>query len=286
MFRDRDLAARVLCAVLPDAAAERLSDRLTDLLGGARLRHAGNVAGEVAGRLLGDAAAADLVRRRFVAARARDDLDACRAWARMGTSCADATVAGAQHLPPAGAAVFAGFHLSGGLAAFEVLRRRGFAPAFLRAPTPPGASRYDRVVGVARLRYLARVLERPWIETGAGVRDALEAHITAGGSVVALLDVPVAALPIRDRATGVLFGRTLSLPSGILRLALARQVPVVPFDGRVADGARTVRFHPAAQGSEPEALLRSILPALEAVVRERPWDWHAWLEIDHLFATS
>jgi len=284
MFRDRDLAARVLGLALPAGAAERASDRLTDLLGGARLRHAGNVAGEAAARLLGDVAAGEGVRRRFVAARARDDLDACRAWARVGASCADASVVGEHHLPPAGAAVFAGFHLSGGLAVFEVLRRLGFSPAFLRAPTPPGASRYDRVVGAARLRYLARVLRRPWIETGPGVREALDAHLAAGGAVVALLDVPVAALPLRDRATATLFGRPASLPSGILRLALAHGAPVVPFDGAVEGGVRTVRFHPPARGGDPDAVLRAVLPALEGVVRERPWDWHAWLEIDHLLA--
>ncbi len=284
MFRDRDLVVRLLGAGLPGALAERVSDRLTALLGGARARHAGDVAGAAAAGVLGDAAAGEAVRRRFVASLARDDLDACRAWARIGASCADAMVEGEQHLPPPGAAVFAGFHFSGGLAIFETLRRRGFAPTFLRAPLPPTAPRYDRSVGAVRLRYLARVLERPWIHTGPGARDALAAHLAAGGAVVALLDVPAVALPLRDRASGTLFGRAVSLPSGLLRLALAQHAPVVPFDGRVEGGRRTVRFHAPAQGDGPETLLRAILPALEGVVRERPWDWHAWLEVEHLLA--
>ena len=286
MFRDRDLVARALGAGLPGPLAERVSDRLTAVLGGERLRYAGDVAGAAAAAVLGDAAAGDLVRARFVSACARDDLDACRAWARAGAACGDAAVEGEQLLPRAGAAVFAGFHLSGGLAVFEILRRRGFSPTFLRAPMPATAGRYERVVGAVRLRYLARVLERPWIETGPGARDALAAHLAGGGSVVALLDVPAAALPLRDRASGTLFGRPVSLPSGILRLALAQDAPVVPFDGRVGDGVRTVRFHPPAAGHDPEALLRSVLPALERVVRERPWDWHAWLEIDHLLEAA
>ena len=42
-----------------------------------------------------------------------------------------------------------------------------------------------------RLGYLARVLERPCIETGPGGRvRTLQDHLAAGGSIVALLDVP------------------------------------------------------------------------------------------------
>jgi hypothetical protein len=51
------------------------------------------------------------------------------------------------------------------------------------------------------------------------------------------------------------------------------------------DDARTKDI-PVKSGSDPEAVLRTVLPALEAVVRERPWDWHAWLEIDHLLAAA
>lgn len=284
MFGDRDLAVRALSALVPGAAGARLDRSLTAAVGGAARRHAGAVAGAAAAELLGDPAAGEQVRDRWVAALAADDRDACRAWARIGPSCAAATVAGGERLPPAGGAVFAGFHLSGGLAIFEVLARRGFAPTFLRAPTPAHASRYARAVGAARLRYLARVLERPWIETGPGARDALDGHLAAGGAVVALLDVPAGALPLRDRATATLFGRAASLPVGLLRVAATRGLPVVPFDGRVAAAARVVRFHPAVHGDDPAALLRAVVTTMERVVRERPWDWHSWLELDALFA--
>lgn len=280
MFRDRDLPLRALATLLPGAAAERLTARATPVLGGARLAHAAAVAGDAATRLLGDAAG-DAVRRRWLAALALDDLDACRAWARVGPSCADATVTGAA-LPPSGAAVFAGFHFSGGLAVFEVLRRRGFRPTFLRAPLPAHATRYQRAIAHARLGYLARVADPPWTETGPGARAALERHLRGGGAVVALVDVPEDAVQLRDRAPVTLFGRTARLPVGLLRLAGALGIPVVPFDGRVERGERTVRFHLAARGGEPEAVLREVVSVLEGVVRERPWDWHSWLEIEQL----
>jgi len=284
MFRDRDLALRALGMLLPGAAGERLSDHLTGVLGGARARHAAAIAGAAAAELLGDPSAGTEVTRRWVAARALDDLDACRAWAHLGPVCGDAAIEGRQHLPAPGPAVFASFHLSGGLAIFEVLRGQGFSPTFLLAPAPVHEGRYARVLRAVRLGHLARVLARPFIETGPGVRHELERHLDAGGTVVALLDVPEDAILLRDRATVPLFGRTARLPVGLLRLALARGLPVVPFDARVVHGRRSVRFHPQAAASEPADVLRALLGTMEGVVRERPWDWHAWLELDALLA--
>jgi hypothetical protein len=284
MFRDPDLAVRVLGTLLPGASGERASDRLTARLGGERTRYAGAVAGAAAAELLGDAAAGGAVERRWVASLARDDLDACRAWARVGPRCGDAVVLGAEHLPAPGAAVFAGFHLSGGLAIFETLRGRGFSPTFLLAPAAPRAARYERALRAIRLRYLARVLERPCIETGPGARQALERHLDEAGAVVVLLDVPEDAVQLRDRAPATLFGRRASLPVGILRLAATRGLPVVPFDGSVAGGARTVRFHSPVTGAEPRQSLQQVVAVMERVVRERPWDWHSWLELDALLA--
>jgi hypothetical protein len=286
MFRDRDLPVRALATLLPGVAATRLTERATPLLGGSRLRHAAEVAGDAAARLLGDPAAGDAVRRRWLAALALDDLDACRAWARVGAAPGAAAVEGEDLLPPPGGAVFAGFHLSGGLAVFEVLRRRGFSPTFLRAPSPAELPRYDRAIATARLGYLARVLDPPWILTGQGVREALDRHLGAGGSVVALIDVPVDAVQLRDRAPATLFGRAVRLPVGLLRLAHAHGLPVVPFDGRVDDGRRVVRFHRPARGADVAELLGDVVPALERAVRERPWNWHSWLEIEQLFAAE
>jgi hypothetical protein len=284
MFRDRDLSARVLGTLLPAAMGERVSAALTMRLGGMRARYAASVAGAAAAELLGDAAAGQAVERRWVASLALDDLEACRAWARRDPACGDATVEGGEHLPPPGAGVFASFHLSGGLAIFETLHRRGFAPTFLLAPEAPHAGRYERAIRAIRLRYLTRILERPCIETGRGARQALEQHLDGGGAVVALLDVPEDAVQLRDRATGELFGRAAHLPVGILRLAVTRGLPVVPYDCIVANGSRTVRFYPSVAGAEPQEVLHGVLAVMERVVREHPWDWHSWLELDALLA--
>ena len=89
MFRDRDLAVRVLGTLLPGRAGARTSAHLTRALGGERVRYAAAAAGAAATDLLGDAAAGAAVEQRWVAALAADDLDACRAWARVGDACGD-----------------------------------------------------------------------------------------------------------------------------------------------------------------------------------------------------
>ncbi len=269
----------MLTTPLPARLAHEAGARLTPLLGGARHRHVAAVARAAMERVLGDARLAELASERFAAGLAADDLDALRAWAVRRPA---PRVEGP--LPAPGPALLVSFHLSGGLSVFEALVARGFRPTFLRAPARPGATRYQRAIDAARSRYMGRLLEKPFIMTGPGVRRALAEHLDAGGAVVALLDVPSAALELRDRARGTLFGRAVDLPVGVLRLALERGLPVVPFDARIERGRRTVRFHPAAEGGDVPALLASVLRTLEAVIRERPWDWHAWLEIDHLLA--
>jgi len=284
MFRDRDLVLRALTTPLPARLAYRLSAGATALLGGARHRHASAVAGAAMERLLGAGAAAQA--SRFVAGLAADDLDACRAWALPAALRGAAVVEGGGVLPARGPALFVGFHLSGGLSVLEVLQARGLRPTFLRAPARDGGDRYQRAIDEMRSRYLERLLEVPWLLTGSGARQAIAEHLSAGGSVVALLDVPSAAVDLRDRAAGTLFGRRVELPVGVLRLALAARLPVIPFDGRVVEGRRIVRFHPRALGDDVGALLASVLDTLEGVVRERPWDWHSWLEIDYLLGAA
>jgi len=284
VFRDRDLALRALTVPLPARLAHAVGARATPVLGGARQRYAASVARGAMERVLGDAALAGVASERFAAGLAADDLDALRAWATPGALRRAPRVVGP--VPTPGPAVLAGFHLSGGLGVFEALVRLGLSPTFLRAPAPAAASRYRRVVDAARSRFLARILARPWILTGPGARGALAEHLAAGGAIVALLDVPSAALELRDRARGKLFGREVTLPVGVLRLALGSGVPVIPFDAWIERGRRVVRFHPPAAGADVETVLASVLRTMESVVRERPWDWHAWLEIDALLGPS
>lgn len=286
MFRDRDLALRATAALLPAAAGDALTERATPALLGERFAHVAAAARAAMQQVLGDADLADAASRRFVTGLALDDLDALRAWlGRDGDRARTVRIEGAP-LPSVGAAVFVGFHLSGGLPAFDALRRAGFSPTFLCAPPRPGWTRYQRAIAAARLGYLRRTLARPWIHTGPGARGALEEHLAGGGAVVALLDFPRAALELRDRVPATLFGRTVDVPVGVLRLARAHGAPIVPFDARIERGVRVARFHAPIREASVEQTAREVVRVLEGVVRARPADWHAWLEIDQLLAPA
>ena len=236
-------------------------------------------------RLLGDSRRA--AGAGFAAAIACDDLDAITAllWPRA-LRIRSARFEGTEHLPVAGPLVAASFHFSGGLRVFDALIARGLRTTFVLAENRPLGRRYVRWLHEMRRAYFRRWLRPPFVATGLDARDRLAAHLSGGGAVVALLDVAPDHLGLRDHASGELFGRAVRLPIGLLRLSLAAGAPVIPFDARIERGARVVRFHPAARGAQPDALLRAVLRTLEGSIREHPETWQGWLDFDPLLEPS
>ncbi|MFP6663496.1 MAG: hypothetical protein VCC00_04780 [Deltaproteobacteria bacterium] len=276
IFADRDLLRRMQAALLPPAAGYRRTRQATP-------------ASAPPIRAAVTAAVATLFRPElatqagagFLASLACDDLDALTAalWPRAWRE-RSFIVEGAGYLPPAGPLVVASFHLSGGFRVFDALAARGFRPAFLRVPFSGEGSRYQRIIERARAVHFRRVLGDRLIEVGPQARERLRAHLAEGGAVVALLDVAPASLGLRDTATAVLFGREVRLAVGLMRLAVDTGASVLPYEGRIENDARILRFHPPVTGSTPEEILRATVAALELVIRQRPWDWQGWLDFE------
>ncbi len=284
MFGKADLALRRLAACLPPSAGYALTRAATRYLDPARERSARDVVTRNATRVLTEHAAAARAGAGFVAALACDDLDALTAasWPRR-LRLATTRTEGIDSLPE-GPAVFASFHLSGGFRIFDVLAAAGRRPTFLWAEDhDPQPSGYGDALRAARRHHLRDVLAGgSWIVLGPGARDALAAHLDGGGAVVALLDVAPSILGLRDTAPVPLFGRIVPLAAGLMRLAAARALPVVPYDGRIERGRRVLHFHPAERAPDPRELLASVVRRLERVVLERPFDWQGWLDLDAL----
>jgi len=284
MFHSSDLALRRAAAVLPSRFGYALTRRLTPLLGGERRRWIGSRVRQSVHDLLADESLATAAAERFVSEMACDDLDAVTSlrWSEEDRLSAT-TVEGAQHLPRTGPAVVTSFHFSGGFRVFDVLRSRGLAATFLHAPPRDPMRGYDAAIHTMRAQYFRRHLNPPFIEPGPGARERLHEHLDRGGVVVALLDVAPGALDLRDHVACTLLGRPLRLPIGLLRLAARHGAPVVSYDGRIENDRRTLSFHAAAHGNDPEGLLRDVLRTCESVIRARPWTWQAWLEAEVLF---
>ncbi len=288
MFGAPDLALRRGAAWLPPAAGYALTRALTPRLDRGRESNARAIVERNALRLLGDAASSLCAAQGFVDALACDDLDALTAtlWPRR-LRLATTRVEGLEALPAGGPAVVASFHLSGGFRVFDVLNAAGRRPTFLWAEDhAPNLSIYGNALRAARRRHLELVLARRWIIPGPGARDALAAHLDAAGTVVALLDVAPKQLGLRDTAAVPFFGRKVEFALGLMRLAAARDLPVVAYDGRLEGGRRVLRFHPPLRSADPLELLAGIVARLEGVVRERPWDWQGWLDLDPLIGAT
>lgn len=284
MFGTSDLVLRHAAAALPAHAGYALTRRVTPMLGGERRRFVASVVAEKARSLLGNDALAAAAGDRFVTEIACDDLDAITAVRWNETARLAATkVEGAEHLPDDGPAIVTSFHFSGGFRVFDVLRRHGLRPTFLHAPPRVPPAGYDRAIGRMRNRHLKATLDPPWVEPGPDARKILGRTFDQGGVVVALLDVAPALLGLRDFTECRLFGRSLRLPVGLLRMAASQGVPVVPYDGRVENDRRVLEFLAPARGDDAPSMLREILVTAERIIQARPWSWQAWLDLDALF---
>jgi lauroyl/myristoyl acyltransferase len=285
MFRDRDLWLRLAAALLPQRSGYALTKRWSARSDPARFEWIAAVVAQEAERLLHDPARAATAARGFVPEIACDDLDVVTAilWPRaLRRRSTDAE--GAEHLPATGPVLLVSFHFSGGLRVFETLGER--RTTFLLAENRPGARRYLRVLEALRRLYFRRVLEPPWIAIGEGARERLREHLQRGGALVALLDVAPGEIGLRDHVSTELLGRPLRLPVGLLRLAASERIPVIPFAGRIKDGRRVIRFHPAIAGDDPIALLERVLRTFEGIIREQPETWQGWLDVDRLFTVE
>jgi hypothetical protein len=282
IFDDRDLLRRLGAALLPPSAGYRRTRQATPASAPPiRAAVTASVATLFREELATEAGAT------FLASLACDDLDALTAalWPRAWRE-RSFVVEGASHLPSAGPLVVASFHLSGGFRVFDALVARGFRPAFLRVPFSGAGSRYQRSIEKARALHFRRVLGECLIEVGPGARERLRAHLAEGGAVVALLDVAPASLGLHDTTAAVLFGREIRLPVGLMRLAVETGASVLPYDGRIENDARILRFHAPVTGSTPEEILRATVAGLELVIRERPWDWQGWLDLEVFLAAA
>jgi lauroyl/myristoyl acyltransferase len=278
-----DLVSRLTSSLLPPRLGYRLA-RGRRPSGAKAIEE--RVATEVE-RVLGDRALGMRAGERFLGSLACDDLDALTAasWPR-GMRRRSFSIEGMVNLPAREPAIFASFHLGGGFRVFDALLEHGLRPAFLRQPFGGSPSAYVRAIEAARGRYFQRYLGDRLIAVGPGARRRLEDHLATGGVVVALLDVAPASLGLRDRAQVSFLGREIELAVGLMRLAGAMQIPVVPYDGRVVEDRRVLTFHPPHRGVDPESLLRSTIATLEGVVRERPWDWQGWLDLEQFFSAA
>lgn len=191
--------------------------------------------------------------------------------------------------PAAGQAnLFLTCHWGTGNWIWRMFRAQGIG-AFFLARRPQGRalglSRLSRWYGAFRVWSLRRIGSNGVIFTGDS-SGAIGAALDAGASLVGMLDVGARAG--QQAAGGVLLGRPVRLPCGLVRIAARAGARVTVFsvglDWRTGRRDLVIRTLPAASGIE--AVMADYIAHLDARLQAAPEAWQMWHEAEGVFAAA
>jgi phosphatidylinositol dimannoside acyltransferase len=134
----------------------------------------------------------------------------------------------------------------------------------------------------ARNRTVVKALQCPVIDVSKGMRQALRA-LQGNEQLLAVVDVPAdqvaASQPVQ------ILGLPARLPTGLLRLAVDRKIPVsVYVTGiRMDTGRRFLRIRQLGVPIDVDSLVATLAADLDALIRECPPAWHFWSESERFF---
>lgn len=179
-------------------------------------------------------------------------------------------------LPAGRPLVVISYHYGQGLWLLHWLATLDHPPRFVSMRISRDAADSSLQYAYARLRnrQVARVAGAPLIYTG-GARAAIADTLASGGTVYGLIDVPTPGVGGARAGNGTLFGRRVSLPSGLLESAKAGDAAVLVMSGRLeSDGSRVVE---ARLADRADAIaIGDVAQELEARLRRAPAAWHFW----------
>jgi hypothetical protein len=181
---------------------------------------------------------------------------------------------------PQGPFIAVSFHYGTGMWMLRDLHRKGRRTVVIAAPFEPGDYKGRRIyLAYGRMRHQE-------MEHSAGrlaayrprVREKLLAALAAGDIVMSLLDLPPRLVPANQRPVTFL-DTPLSLPSGVIQLAAAANVPVVPFWVEIdAAGVRKLVIQPPRDARDTDANIAYFGNLLDTLIRRDPAAWHFWSE--------
>jgi lauroyl/myristoyl acyltransferase len=171
------------------------------------------------------------------------------------------------------------FHWGAGLWIFRYLRRQGIQAACLFRHSD-SAMLAGQPLRRAYYRWRVWEVERggntPAVFTGHGNISNLLDTLKQGRTVVALPDVPpegsMKCLPV------CLLGRQAWLPSGLLRLAVARKIPVMAytFGFNRKTGQRILNIKGPLPNHDEQSLINALNQLLIEALENDPTAWHFW----------
>lgn len=134
----------------------------------------------------------------------------------------------------------------------------------------------------ARTRSIALSLRRPFIDVATSMRPALRV-LQHHEQLFAVVDVPAdqvaASRPVE------ILGLPARLPTGLLRLAVERKIPVSVYVTGIdmETGRRFLRIRSLGVPADVDVLVASLAGDLDRLIRENPPAWHFWSEAERFF---
>jgi len=189
--------------------------------------------------------------------------------------------------PPGQACILLTFHWGAGMWGLRSAARAGVRMHPLVAAASGehfhGRTVLHRYIN-SRNRTVVDALKCPVIDVSKGMRQTLRA-LHDNEQLLAVVDVPAdqvaASRPVE------ILGLPARLPTGLLRLAVERKIPVTVYvTGICMDtGQRFLRIRQLGVPSDLDALVATLAADLDSLIREHPPAWHLWSEAERFFRT-
>jgi len=115
-------------------------------------------------------------------------------------------------------------------------------------------------------------------------KEAIQATLASQEQIMAVMDVPSDS--VRSTRVVQFLGQTIAMPSGLLRVAAERQVPVTVFSMGIDldTGRRRLCIQAIEPCNDLAALMPLVFQHMDRLVRESPTLWHFWGEAERVFA--
>ena len=177
------------------------------------------------------------------------------------------------------------FHWGAGMWALRHARAEGLQPHMMLARFNPDhfadhpvLLRYAR----ARTAGVAREGGHATIDPLQS-KEPIQAALVAREQIMAVMDVPSDS--VRSTRVVEFLGQSIAMPSGLLRVAAERQVPVTVFSMGIdlSTGHRHLRIHRLEPRNDLSALMPEVFLHMDRLVREQPTLWHFWGEAERVF---
>ena len=191
-----------------------------------------------------------------------------------------------QWPPPGQACIALTFHWGAGMWGLRSAARAGLYGHMLVAPLAgahfAGHAVLHRYIK-ARMRSVDLSLRRPFIDVSTRMRGALQRVLQQREQLFAVVDVP--ADQVATSQSVQILGLPARLPTGLLRLAVERKVPVCVYvTGIHMDtGRRFLRIRQLGVATDVDALAATLAADLDSLIRECPSAWHFWSEAERFF---